>query len=417
MANYVCHCALAALLAAAALGSAGCKNETSDEHIARSTKAVTGSIVERVLGFENAVGDWKIVDGGQGTLTNATDHTQGEQSLAVTARGYVPIRSATLTSLGTIGDTVQYDIQLPLAQPNPYWFGDTQLFVDIPSMGINNYYVGLVPLTGLPLGDWTTVTFATPTDLQTGLSGTYNDLTFKLVLNVPNNATGTYRVDNLRTGYSGQQVAVTAQLGCGIPATDAKQNFQPATPFVLPSTIPVTGGSAGTGTATLTIARDSTCTSSCTFTCYYKGASSQSHPVTRNDILLGSSYYFVYCDNGFAAAQEVLASSVTLHLASGDCQATSPTTATIVQDTGQAMPATPVPSNEVPVNPHGFDPPLSPDDPTANWPPDGGLPYDGGVPPDPPEQSNPEVDGTYTPQLDEVVVPYDIPIDGGTIGN
>ena len=80
----------------------------------------------RILGFETPQSDWSIVNGGLGTISASTIRSQGSFSLAVTARGYVPMRSVAMSTLGSdIGPVVRYDVRLPPEQPNPFWFGAT----------------------------------------------------------------------------------------------------------------------------------------------------------------------------------------------------------------------------------------------------------------------------------------------------
>lgn len=177
---------------------AGCGGTESSEGVESRVGALSTADA-RILGFETPTVDWTVVNGGLGTITASTIHDQGAFSLAVNARGYVPIRSVALSTLGaTIGATVKYDIMLPTQQPNPFWFGNTQLFVNLPSQGVFNQFVGEVELTGLPLNQFVTVQMTLPTNLLTALRATYTDLQVTVVVNVASNATGTYRLDNLQ---------------------------------------------------------------------------------------------------------------------------------------------------------------------------------------------------------------------------
>jgi hypothetical protein len=47
-----------------------------------------------------------------------------------------------MASLGPIGSTVSYDLKLPLAQANRFWFGASQLYISIPSRGVYNHFAG-----------------------------------------------------------------------------------------------------------------------------------------------------------------------------------------------------------------------------------------------------------------------------------
>ena len=126
------------------------------------------------------------------------NHTQGANSLEVKPHGYAPLVSTQQSSLGDVGPLVLLDILLPTQQPNPYWYGAVQMYVSAPSLSIYNAYLGQVELTGLPLNKWQTMAFQLTPQMAAQLSGTYSDLTFTIVLNVPDNQTASYLLDNLR---------------------------------------------------------------------------------------------------------------------------------------------------------------------------------------------------------------------------
>jgi len=155
------------------------------------------TMVGNVLGFE-AVGSWEF--GAAGTIVGLNpSHTQGVSSLEVAAQNYAPLNSVPMSSIGPVGPLVLLDLMLPTQQGNPFWFGAVQMFVSSPSQGINMAYLGQVELTGLPVATWQTLAFQLTSDLVTKLStGTYSDLSFQIVLNVPFNETGHYLLDNLR---------------------------------------------------------------------------------------------------------------------------------------------------------------------------------------------------------------------------
>ena len=145
------------------------------------------------------LGRWSIGAGGTGTIVGLnSNHTQGTKSLEVTAQNFVPFNSVRMGSLSGVGPIVLLDIMLPTQQANPFWFGQVQMYVNAPSVGINNAFLGAAELTGLPLATWQTVAFQLNSDQVTRLSGSYNDLTFEIALNVPYNETGHYLFDNLR---------------------------------------------------------------------------------------------------------------------------------------------------------------------------------------------------------------------------
>ena len=151
-----------------------------------------------VLGFE-APGRWSVNPGGPGTIVGLdANHTQGNTSLEVTPQNSVSFTSVRMGSLGTVGPLALLDILLPAQQANPTFFGSVQLFVNAPSVGINNAALGQVDLGGLPLATWQTLAFRLTDDQVTRLSGAYTDLTVTITLNVSSNQTGQYLFDNVR---------------------------------------------------------------------------------------------------------------------------------------------------------------------------------------------------------------------------
>ena len=146
-----------------------------------------------VLGFESLSG-WSATSG---KLALSSAHTQGASSLQVTNFAYTSITSVALSSLPGITGTVRYDVQLPTTQPNPSWYGQTQLFVSCPSKNVNNAPIGTMDFTGFPLGTFKTVQFTIPDNVVAALQGTFTDLTFSIVLNVPQ-GTAPYLLDNLQ---------------------------------------------------------------------------------------------------------------------------------------------------------------------------------------------------------------------------
>lgn len=168
---------------------------------------------QRVIGFEDPHDDWTLQAPATGLppLTASTIHTQGNFSLAVQAKGYVPIRSAAFAVTKPIAGPIMFDIQLPTTQANPSWYGAAQLYLDCHSLGVYNAYVGQKELTGSPLGQFVTETFNMPSYPGTKLTNGCQDLFFTIAINVPTNATGTYLLDNLRFGGS---ETVTPFLTC-----------------------------------------------------------------------------------------------------------------------------------------------------------------------------------------------------------
>ena len=166
-------------------------SEADDVHVTRSALVVNQA---NVFGFEDPA-HWQS----SVALSSSTTHTQGAVSLGVKAKGWTEITSVALSSLTGVTGMARVDLRLPTAQPNASWYGTAQLFVSVPSKGVNNEPLGLQELTGKPLNQFFSLDYNLPQALVTKLqAGGYSDFKVKVVLNVPFNATGTYLLDNLR---------------------------------------------------------------------------------------------------------------------------------------------------------------------------------------------------------------------------
>src|SRR5664280_8775 len=177
----------------------GCATTGQDEGALGEVQSAVVGPSSDVLGFET-LGSWSTTTAGA-QLALSTTHTQGSFSLAVhpaSSNGYTPLVSASMSTLSRVSPQMSFDIMLPSQQPNPYWFGTLQIFMNCPSRGIYNAFLQQVELTGKPVNTWTPVTFAVTNDEISKLLTTgYSDLTFTVVLNVPTPDAGTYLIDNL----------------------------------------------------------------------------------------------------------------------------------------------------------------------------------------------------------------------------
>ncbi len=168
---------------------------------ATATCPVAGGTSD-VLGFE-VPADWSLDVSDSGTTAivgSNANRTQGASSLEVTAQNYARFNSTPVGSIGSVGPLVLLDVLLPTDQPNPNWYGDAQMFVNSPTLGLFNVFLTDVPMTGLALGTWQTLAFQMPASAAQAIAGgVYADLTFSVVLNVPYNSTGHYLIDNIRS--------------------------------------------------------------------------------------------------------------------------------------------------------------------------------------------------------------------------
>src|SRR5262249_55469222 len=135
----------------------GCSERTGTgaETSRALSAALSSSRANAAFGFESLT-DWTISSGAPSLI--ATPKTEGQTALRLQG----PTRYTTVTSaafplsasdLGPLGSgAITFDLVLPQQQPNPFWYGDLQLFVGCPSRGLIGAPVGQVMLTGKPLG-------------------------------------------------------------------------------------------------------------------------------------------------------------------------------------------------------------------------------------------------------------------------
>jgi hypothetical protein len=187
------------------------RNASTDGRVIRSAlKAAGGLDLGAIFGMETPTA-WSTVTPGA-VLGRSSVHSQGSYSLSVrpsNSNGFTPIKSVALATLPVVSPTLAVDIMLPTYQPNPWWYGTAQAYIDCPSRGIWSQFLNQVELTGRPLGVWTTVNFTLTNAWITALlQAGYSDLTITVVLNVQVPTTGVYYVDNLR-------FVPLASNGCG----------------------------------------------------------------------------------------------------------------------------------------------------------------------------------------------------------
>lgn len=149
-----------------------------------------------ILGFEDPY-DWTTTVSGIPVGIDSR-HTQGRFSVSVKAKNYVPLNGPKFELTSSLGSNLRLDFFLPSQQPNPWWLGAVQLYVNCPSKGVNNAFVGQVELTGKPLNRFSTLTFPVSSGIRSAVGSSCSDFSVSLAINVPYNATGTYLVDNLR---------------------------------------------------------------------------------------------------------------------------------------------------------------------------------------------------------------------------
>jgi hypothetical protein len=129
-------------------------------------------------------------------LTRIPALTQGTYAMQMVPTGYVALETPPLDQSVAGGFNI-LQIQVYLANPpNPYWPGQVQFYIECPSLGIYNAWVGQIDLR---VGS-ETYTLPIPTTLGDQLRGkTFNDFKIRMGVNVPA-GTGFLAFDDLRLG-------------------------------------------------------------------------------------------------------------------------------------------------------------------------------------------------------------------------
>ena len=268
--------------AALVLGAAACSQAA--DPVERGQSALTATSDPMQL---EAATDWQVTQGRVRSLTVTGVHTQGAGALAVAApQGYTRLESAAMSSdnpqlsrLDT-GVSLNLDLQLPTQQANPFWFGAVQAYLSAPSRNVYNAYLGQVELTGMRTGLYTTLHFKVPDAAVSALKGaSYSDLTIGLVLNVPDDTTGVYLIDNLRikgplppppTDASqiaeGQSIVLEAARSYAPPGSQVASQSFPAGIVQIPQSFHVVSGKTGRGTATFELELGTASSMMCSYT-------------------------------------------------------------------------------------------------------------------------------------------------------
>jgi len=124
-------------------------------------------------------------------------HTEGQSSIALAAKGFVTMTSQTFELTGPIGATLSLDVFIPTQSPAPT-FSAVQIYVDCPSKGVNNAFVGQVDLVGRTMNAFNTLSFPVSTAIRNSVGNSCRDFDFRIALNVPNTSTVSWLFDNLR---------------------------------------------------------------------------------------------------------------------------------------------------------------------------------------------------------------------------
>lgn len=155
---------------------------------------------QHILGFERVSSDptqsdWVTTGGG---LSSSATFTEGSHALGIANIGWAQLTSAPLSALGSVSSSVRFDVRVPGSGPIPW--GDVQLSLQSPTLGIWNQPVGQRLLGGTTAGAFQTIELPLSSDFKAKLSSAgYADLVVKIAINVPSNASPVL-VDRLTFG-------------------------------------------------------------------------------------------------------------------------------------------------------------------------------------------------------------------------
>lgn len=117
------------------------------------------------------------------TLSQSSAHTQGNWGLQIAVSGFNVMQSMPFSITLAQPQSLSMDILVDAIQTNPYWVGDVQLQLNIPSIGIQNAYLGRIDLTNLKRGQFVNCTIPIAAWLSTQLASSYSDASISISVN------------------------------------------------------------------------------------------------------------------------------------------------------------------------------------------------------------------------------------------
>jgi hypothetical protein len=125
----------------------------------------------------------------QATLTAAPAALvrDGGGALAVeNASGYFDVTSRSFSNadLPPMSSTLSVDLWLSRPQPNPYWYGDLQVFLNCPTRGLFDHPLGYVSLSFLHMDDYNQLTFPVSERVRASLALPFNDCRLRFAFSI-----------------------------------------------------------------------------------------------------------------------------------------------------------------------------------------------------------------------------------------
>jgi V8-like Glu-specific endopeptidase len=132
---------------------------------------------------------------------NTANKTEGTASLSVGSCGYRPLLSPAFktTEIQPVASSLKLDVFVPATAnlSNPNWVGAVQLYVDIPSAGLNNLFIGQVELTPLTRARFSTIEFPLSVAVQNALRGSFSGAHLTIAVN-SGSCNAALLIDNVR---------------------------------------------------------------------------------------------------------------------------------------------------------------------------------------------------------------------------
>jgi hypothetical protein len=176
----------------------GCAHPPALPNIDAAIAACRVDYGRRWTSFEDAQRPWTRGVGSVILSTTTSAASDRLQSLQVNGCQYATIISPIFNTRELpAGNKLSIDVRLPTQQQNPYWLGDVQLFITIPSAGINNVWLGQRLFQGLSLGSFHALDFTLPSAVKTALAGNHPDAQITIALNT-GNCLAPVLIDNVR---------------------------------------------------------------------------------------------------------------------------------------------------------------------------------------------------------------------------
>lgn len=120
----------------------------------------------------------------------------GQASAAILNPNYTTLTSQPYSIHGAF-TKISFQVMQPKPPVNPYWLGQVQVSISIPSKNIYNAWIGQMPLVNLPDGVWMEFNQPLPANISTAFAAGANDVQIAISLNVPS-ASGVFHLDQLR---------------------------------------------------------------------------------------------------------------------------------------------------------------------------------------------------------------------------